>query len=60
MLRVFISVVALVFLFMVMGPWEESYSHLALPLCEMAIVGGGLFAIFIALVLLSKSDRNSE
>ena len=29
-------------------------------ICEMIIVGTGLFAIFIALVLASKSDRNSE
>jgi len=59
-LRIFISVAALIFLLMVIGPWEHRYSHFAVPLFEMAIVGGGLFAIFIALVLLSKSDRNSE
>lgn len=29
-------------------------------ICEMIIVGTGLFAIFIALVLASKSDRDSE
>jgi multisubunit Na+/H+ antiporter MnhB subunit len=29
-------------------------------ICEMVMVGTGLFAIFIALVLASKSDRNSE
>lgn len=29
-------------------------------ICEMVVVGTGLFAIFIALVLASKSDRNSE
>ena len=29
-------------------------------ICEMVIVGTGLFAIFIALVLASKSDRDSE
>ncbi len=29
-------------------------------ICEMVIVGTGLFAIFIALVLASKSDKNSE
>ena len=33
---------------------------IVLPLCEMAVVGFGLFAIFIALVLLSKSDKDSE
>ena len=31
-----------------------------IPLCEMVIVGAGLFAIFIALVLLSKADKESE
>jgi len=59
-LRIFISVAALIFLLMVIGPWEHRYSRFAIPLFEMAIVGGGLFAIFIALVLLSKFDRNSE
>lgn len=60
MLRLFISASALIFLFMVMSPWREDYSHLAMPLCEMIVIGGGLFAIFIALVLLSKSDKDSE
>lgn len=32
-------------------------SEVALPCCEMVIVGAGLFAIFVALVLLSKGDR---
>lgn len=59
-LRISISVAALIFLFMVMGPWQEKYSHLVIPLLEVAIVGGGLFAIFIALVLLSKSDKDAE
>lgn len=35
-------------------------NEVIIPLCEMVIVGGGLFAIFIALVLLSKSDKDSE
>ena len=35
-------------------------NKVTIPLCEMVIVGGGLFAIFIALVLLSKSDKDSE
>jgi len=59
-LRVFISATALIFLAMVMGPWQHGLSHIVTPLFEMAIVGGGLFAIFIALVLMSKSDRNAE
>lgn len=29
-------------------------------ICEMTIVGTGLFAIFIALVLASRSDKDSE
>ncbi len=32
-------------------------SEITLPFCEMLIIGAGLFAIFVALVLLSKSDR---
>ncbi|MDP3790784.1 MAG: MnhB domain-containing protein [Candidatus Omnitrophota bacterium] len=59
-LRIFIGVAALVFLFMVMVPWRENYSRLAMPLFELVAVGGGLFAIFIALVLLSKFDKDSE
>ena len=31
-----------------------------IPICETVIVGAGLFAIFVALVLLSKADKNSE
>ena len=31
-----------------------------IPICEMIIVGAGLFAIFVALVLLSKSDKEFE
>lgn len=30
------------------------------PICEMIIVGTGLFAIFIALVLACRSDKDSE
>ena len=35
-------------------------NEIVIPVCEMAIVGPGLFAIFIALVLLSKPDKDSE
>jgi len=35
-------------------------NDIIIPLCEMVIVGAGLFAIFTALVLLSKIDKNSE
>ena len=31
-----------------------------IPFCETIIVGAGLFAIFVALVLLSKADKDSE
>ncbi|MFA6320991.1 MAG: MnhB domain-containing protein [Candidatus Omnitrophota bacterium] len=31
-----------------------------IPFCEMIIVGAGLFAIFVALVLLSKADKDFE
>lgn len=59
-LRIFISAASLIFLFMVMSPQAGGYSHIAMPICEAVLVGGGLFAIFIALVLLSKSDKDSE
>ena len=35
-------------------------SEFTMPLCEMVIVGCGLFAIFVALVLASKADKNAE
>ena len=35
-------------------------ARIILPLCEMVIVGSGLFAIFVALVLLTKTDRDAE
>ena len=35
-------------------------NSVVIPFCEMVIVGAGLFAIFIALVLLSKADKDSE
>ena len=38
----------------------EFSSEVVLPLCEIAIVGMGLFAIFIALVVISKSDKDTE
>jgi multicomponent Na+:H+ antiporter subunit B len=61
-LRVTISAGALVFLFAAASgiPGRFFNNGIVMPLCEMIIVGGGLFAIFIALVLLSKADRNSE
>ena len=63
MLRLIIGVGAVTFLYMVM---ISSKSHrifnnsIVIPFCEMVIVGAGLFAIFVALVLLSKTDKDSE
>ena len=61
-LRYFVCLAALIFLYAVMlnkAPWRVPIDP-TLPLCEMVIVGAGLFAIFIALVLISKSHRDSE
>lgn len=68
MLRLLIGVSALVFLYIVMVSFGRTHgsmrhifnSEVVIPLSEMAIVGFGLFAIFIALVLLSKLDKDSE
>ena len=35
-------------------------TELIMPLSEMLVIGAGLFAIFIALVFLSKADKNAE
>ncbi len=59
-MRFSISIASLLFLYVVMIQWHGSYSHIVIPLAEMVIVGAGLFAIFVALVLLSKSDKDSE
>lgn len=68
-LRLVISLGALAFLYIVLsklwGWWVARQcvlfnNEVTIPFCEMVIVGGGLFAIFIALVLLSKSDKDSE
>lgn len=56
LLRLVISVGALVFLFSI----QVFKNEIIIPFCEMIIVGAGLFAIFVALVLLSKADRDSE
>ncbi len=41
-------------------PCEIFNNELTIPFCEMVLVGGVLYAIFIALVLLSKTDKDSE
>jgi multisubunit Na+/H+ antiporter MnhB subunit len=61
-LRIAVSVSALVFLYVVViGSTNRLFDEeVILPICEMVIVGTGLFAIFVALVLLSKADKDSE
>ena len=59
-MRFSISVASLAFLYMVTSQWHGSYSHIVMPLAEMVIMGAGIFAIFVALMLLSTSDRDSE
>ena len=65
LLRVSIGIAALIFLYVAVI--RSSFvscpvfsTEVIIPLCEMVIVGGGLFAIFIALVLLSKGDKDAE
>lgn len=65
-MRIAVSAAALVFVLVNVRwlGWERSFGFVrkdvVLSFCEMVIVGAGLFAIFVALVLLSKSDRDSE
>lgn len=61
-LRVAMSAGALLFLCGALfgsPKWLFSNEYL-MPLCETAVVGAGMFAIFVALVLASKSDKDSE
>ena len=60
MLRVLAGSGALLFLYIVLCDPNVAFHKVALPICEMLIVGAGLFAIFVALVLLSKGHRDSE
>ena len=65
MLRIVISASALAFLAVVMANFTIRRlpifnNEVVIPLCEMVIVGFGLFAIFVALVLASRTDRDSE
>jgi multicomponent Na+:H+ antiporter subunit B len=62
-LRNILCVAALAFLFAAIGPEKIGRifdNDIMLPVCEMIVVGAGLFGIFVALVLLSKQDRDSE
>lgn len=61
MLRVAISAAAIVFLLATAAVFLRVRLPVdLLPVCETIIVGGGIFAIFVALVLLSKTDRDAE
>lgn len=35
-------------------------NEVTIPLCQMVIVSAGLFTTFVALVLLSKTDKDAE
>lgn len=59
-LRIAISAAALIFLVLLMYRVPIAENEIVLPLCETVIVGGGLFAIFIALVLLTKTSKDAE
>lgn len=61
-LRIAMASGALIFLAGVMfgRPKWIFNNEIILPLCEMAVIGAGIFAIFVALVLISKSDKDSE
>ena len=59
-LRVLAGSGALVFLYIVLCDPNMIFAKTVLPICEMLIVGAGLFAIFVALVLLSKNHKDSE
>lgn len=61
-LRIAMASAALILLFGVMlgRPKWIFNNEVILPLCEMTVIGAGMFAIFVALVLLSKPDKDSE
>lgn len=61
-LRIVMAIGAIIFLAGVMlgSPKWILNNEFILPLCEMVVVAGGMFAIFVALVLLAKSDKDSE
>jgi multicomponent Na+:H+ antiporter subunit B len=61
-LRVIMASGALIFLCGVIfrSPKWIFRNEYILPLCETAVVGAGIFAIFAALVLVSKPDKDPE
>ena len=58
-LRLVVGLGALAFLFVVMTGFTKG-CEIIIPLAETMIVGFGLFAIFIAMALLARADKNSE
>ncbi len=68
LLRLILCAGALLFLYTVMvgfpigrAPINKIFNKMMIiSFCEMVIVGAGLFAIFVALVLLSKAYKDSE
>lgn len=66
-LRILMSSGALLFLYFIMkdfdnrcGACKVLAGEIIMPVCETFVVGFGFFAIFIAFVLMSKGDRDSE
>jgi multicomponent Na+:H+ antiporter subunit B len=61
-LRLLITIASILFLYGVMNGFPRFIfrNEFVLPLAEMIVVGAGLFAIFIALVLVSKPDKRAE
>ena len=63
-LRLVICAAAMVFLVVVLsrfgGVRRLLDSEITIPLAETVIVGAGLFAIFVALALLAKTDKDAE
>ena len=61
-LRAVTGIGALLFLLLISAKPDflPSFRVIAIPFCEMVVVGCGLFAIFVALVFVSKADKDSE
>ena len=61
-IRMLIGSTAIIFLALVaIKPYTVfRFEKLILPFCEMAVVGLGLYAIFVALALIDKNSRGRE
>ncbi|HPM43311.1 MAG TPA: MnhB domain-containing protein [Candidatus Omnitrophota bacterium] len=61
-MRMTISGAAIVFLVISAAVFAgmKIHAETLIPVSETLVVSGGLFAIFVALVLLSKTDRDAE